>query len=237
MAVKQQVQTSRKSLYVVMVGVIIVISSVLVWLSAQQSQLEQQTVVEGTQPSTEQLESGDISQLPLITDRDLIRGNNQASVILVEYSDLNCQFCKQYHATMLGLIDTFPELGWVYRHMPLLDSETQSAVAHCVQEQYGEEKFWEYVDAYFIMDKDAPTAEDAVELAGNLQFDVESIERCAAQEDVRAYIEESHAGGIASGVVGTPTTVLVVDGVPTALIEGAASYEDMEEYLSFYFDK
>ena len=60
-----------------------------------------------------------ISMAP-ITDSDWIRGGRNAEVSVVEYSDLECPFCKRHDATMKQLISEYDgKVNWVYRHFPL----------------------------------------------------------------------------------------------------------------------
>lgn len=228
----------KPNIFVLLVVVLVVVGGLLVWLSTQQAQLQQQTVVEGTDGEQQnQVESGDITLLPPVSDSDHVRGNDAASVVLVEYSDLNCQFCQQYHVTMLRLLEKYPELAWVYRHMPLLDSDQPSLISECVDSLYSENEFWQYVDRYFSTvnsTSQAATTEGALDVLKALELDVQSVENCAQQAEVQQALDEVKKGGQSVGVFGTPTTVLVVDGEPVSLIEGAATYEDMVEYLDYY---
>src|SRR3989344_7899897 len=53
-------------------------------------------------------------------DADHLRGNADAKVFLVEYSDLECPFCAQFHETAKQLIDEYDgRVAWIYRHFPL----------------------------------------------------------------------------------------------------------------------
>ena len=55
-----------------------------------------------------------------ITDKDHIRGNKNASIVLIEYSDLECPFCKVFHTTLNQMLSTYEDkVMLVYRHFPL----------------------------------------------------------------------------------------------------------------------
>ena len=48
-----------------------------------------------------------------ITNEDHIRGNPDASVKIVEYSDMECPFCKRFHSTMQQVMDEYGKNGEV----------------------------------------------------------------------------------------------------------------------------
>jgi len=55
-----------------------------------------------------------------VTSEDFVRGNRNARIALIEYSDLECPFCKRFHPTAQQLINEYPnDVMWVYRHFPL----------------------------------------------------------------------------------------------------------------------
>lgn len=83
--------------------------------------------------------------------KEVVRGNANAKISLIEYSDFECPFCKQFHNTMQQVMTTHEKnVKWVYRHFPL-DSLHQQArpealMAECAGEQG---KFWEFTDSVF----------------------------------------------------------------------------------------
>ena len=55
----------------------------------------------------DQQESGSLDQMTPITSEDHIKGNPNAPVKIVEYSDMECPFCKRFHDTMNQVIDEY----------------------------------------------------------------------------------------------------------------------------------
>lgn len=92
------------------------------------------------------------NMLPLTAD-DNVRGSLDADIIIVEYSDFDCPYCKRFHETMKSVYEKYEgEIAWVYRHFPLeqLHPNTKSvaAASECVAEIGGDEAFWKFADAY-----------------------------------------------------------------------------------------
>ncbi|MBP9711902.1 MAG: thioredoxin domain-containing protein [Candidatus Pacebacteria bacterium] len=118
--------------------------------------------IPGAQPLKEivnALDQLEIKNAPLpvtirpISPDEHIFGNPNGKFIIVEYSDLECPYCKQFHATMHSLVAEKSNVGWVYRHYPIpqLHSKAphESEASECAWEQGGNEAFWKYVDKIY----------------------------------------------------------------------------------------
>jgi protein-disulfide isomerase len=97
----------------------------------------------------------EINMLP-VTDKDHILGNPNAPVVIVEYSDTECPFCKVFHLTMKRIMTEYGtdgKVAWVYRHFPIAElhskAQKEAEATECVAELGGNEKFWQYLDAIF----------------------------------------------------------------------------------------
>ncbi|MEK7094144.1 MAG: thioredoxin domain-containing protein [Patescibacteria group bacterium] len=97
-----------------------------------------------------------IYEMSVVTSSDHIRGNPNAPVKIVEFSDLQCPYCQVFHGVMQQVMADYGSKGqvaWVYRHLPLTSIHqyalTWAEEAECAAQVGGSEKFWEYVDARF----------------------------------------------------------------------------------------
>ena len=61
--------------------------------------------VVANQPDTQEVSIGAVDE-----KNDNIRGDKNAKVTIVEYSDLECPFCKRFHATMLDVMKNFDDI-------------------------------------------------------------------------------------------------------------------------------
>jgi protein-disulfide isomerase len=87
---------------------------------------------------------------------DHILGSPDANVIIIEYSDTECPFCKRFHTTMHQIIDKYGKDGsvaWVYRHFPLVQlhpkAPKESEALECAGDLGGNSKFWDYADKLY----------------------------------------------------------------------------------------
>lgn len=87
---------------------------------------------------------------------DHVLGNPEAEIILVEFSDPECPFCKQFHETVHQIISEYGSSGkvaWVYRHFPIEQlhpkAPKESEALECAAEQGGNEMFWKFTDKVY----------------------------------------------------------------------------------------
>ena len=99
--------------------------------------------LEGTSPVIPNI------KLEPISAEDFVRGNETATVTVVEYADFQCPFCGRFfRETEKNLLDEYVKAGkikFIYRDFAFLGYESSQAAqaAHCAGEQG---KFWEYHD-------------------------------------------------------------------------------------------
>lgn len=91
-----------------------------------------------------------------IVESDHVRGNPNADIVIVEYSDTECPFCKQFHETMKRIMDEYGadgKVAWVYRHFPIPSlhpkAPKEAEALECAAEQGGNEVFWKYTDMLY----------------------------------------------------------------------------------------
>ena len=89
--------------------------------------------------------------LPAIVSTDYVKGNKDARFTLIEYSDIDCPFCKRFHPTAQQLVDEYNgQVSWVYRQFPLDQLHPNARVkaqgARCAGKLGGAEAFWKYLD-------------------------------------------------------------------------------------------
>lgn len=168
----------------------------------------------------EELAAIDASRALVIDETDWVVGDPDASVVLVEYFDLECPFCKSYNDRRPYIENRFKERGvaFVSRHFPLQYLHKQAleeAVAlECVGMLKGPEAFFTYRDAIYGHSEGDDTLDLSLlphfaELLGIPQNDFAA---CVAGEEAKGRVSEDMMVGARVGVYGTPSLLLYKDG-------------------------
>lgn len=180
---------------------------------------------------------------PVSPQRDHIRGDPDALISLVEYSDFKCPYCKRFHLTAQRLVEAFGgKLNWVYRHFPLEfhnpDAQTQAEAAECANELGGAEAFWAFTDQIYARAGPGGFPSSGLsELAGELGMEVERFNECLQSGRYTARVQEDFKEGSSIGISGTPGNVLVNNRTgKTMLRSGARPFDtlkaDIDSFLT-----
>jgi protein-disulfide isomerase len=154
---------------------------------------------------------------PVDAKQDHIRGDSSAVVSLIEYTDFECPFCKQFHGTPKALMDRYGgKLNWVIRNYPLPfhdpAARKEALAAECIARLSGNEAYWKYADAVFANTKSngggLPDDKSVEKLAESVGIQTAALSKCMNEEATIKRVEQDIADGNVAGVNGTPTTVV-----------------------------
>ncbi|NBS41585.1 DsbA family protein [bacterium] len=169
-----------------------------------------------------------VSKIPAVDAKtDHIRGDENAPVTIIEYSDFQCPFCDRFHPTLEQIMKDYDgKVRWVYRYFPLSfhpEAQNASIAAECAGQQ---NKFWEMADALFT-NQSTLGADLYKKLAADLGLDAAKFTACQANTAIGDLVAKEAAGGAGAGVTGTPGTFIYktnAKGTDTAaIIKGAQS--------------
>lgn len=177
--------------------------------------------------------AGAVGNMREVTDDDNIRGAKNAKVTIVEYSDLECPFCKRFHATLQQAIDEYPnDVRWVYRHAPLVQlhrkAPAEANAAECAGEQ---EKFWEFIDIVFetTQGNDSLNLATLPDLARQASVgNIAQFEKCVVDEKYKDVVDADLADAQSAGLRGTPYSVVIGPGDKRIPISGAQQYSQVK---------
>jgi protein-disulfide isomerase len=164
-------------------------------------------------------------------------GNKDAALTMVEFTDLQCPYCKQFYSTTFAelkknYIDT-GKMRFYSRDLPLdfhPDAMRAAQAGRCAAEQG---QFWKMRDL-MAADPDKLDMENLVADAGDLKLNVRAFRVCVESEKNKNAVQTDVLDALKIGADGTPAFVVgksTPDGVDGELIIGALPYETFDEKL------
>ena len=177
-----------------------------------------------------------------IDDRDVILGDANAPVTLIEYGDYQCPFCgRMFTQVEQQLREEYINAGkvkMVFRNFQFLGSESTNAgaAAECAKDQG---KFWPFHDALYTAE-----IEDGQENNGNLDqalfaslaekagLDVGALVICYENSKYVAQVEKARTDAAAIGVNSTPTSY-----INGQMVKGAQPYSAFKSVIDLELQK
>lgn len=174
-----------------------------------------------------------------VDSTDHIRGNPNAPIMLVEYSDFDCPFCKQFDDTLQQIMKDYGTSGkvaWVYRQLPLQQLHPNApkiAIAsECVAQQGGNDAFWKFSDRIFKEKTDRTFTDMSriTEYAVGAGVDKATFEDCYNNNKTKDKVDKSVTEAFQAGAHGTPYTFILV-GDQRTVINGAQPYPAVKQII------
>lgn len=136
------------------------------------------------------------------------KGNHNAAVTIVEFSDFQCPYCRAVQPTLEQLMQEYPDdVKLIYRHFPLPSHQYAMKAAEASECAADQEKFWEYHDLLFE-NQDALHASALKDYAKRLGLNTTAFNACLDSGAMQQRIEIIVKNGVEKGVTGTPTFLI-----------------------------
>lgn len=153
-----------------------------------------------------------------VTAADHILGNIEAKLLMVEYSDTECPFCKTFAVTMKKIMDNYGKddtVAWVYRQFPIAalhpKAPKEAEATECVNKLAGNDVFWKYVQKIYEVTP-GNNGLDATQLpilAASFGVDKVAFQKCLDSGTYTAKIASDYQDAVTAGGQGTPYTIIV----------------------------
>ncbi len=211
----------------------IIIGSLIIAWSNQTGEVQVATPIPATPKATSVASLKDIRP---ISPTDHVLGNRNAKVVLVEYSDTECPYCKTYHQTLHQLINKYgKDIAWVYRHNPLAihpKAQKEAEATECAAELGGNDAFWAYIDRLFEITPSNNKLDPAElpKIATYVGLNEKAFNDCLASGKHAAKVEADRQEIVNAGQTGTPSAVLMTKNGNMG-IRGMATYETLESFI------
>lgn len=175
-----------------------------------------------------------------VSGDDHILGSPNAPIVVVEFSDYECPFCKVFHETMQRIVTEYGKTGkvaWVYRHFPLdqihSKARPEAVAAECAASLGSATAFWDYSDLIF---KNTPSNNQLdlgllPNFATQIGIDRTAFTTCLSSKKFDAKIENHLQQGLSAGARGTPYSIIVTADGKQYPINGAQPYETVRAMI------
>ncbi len=239
-----------------LVPILLVVSIVLafvvgiLWQKVQNLEGGSSTRIAGTggaaqavpQASPQTPQAGEVDP---VTEDDYIKGDRNARIALIEYSDLECPFCKRFHPTAQQAVDEYNgEVMWVYRHFPLeqLHSKApkQAEAVECAGKLAGNDGFWALTDKIFEVTPSNNGLDNSTlpNLAAEVGLNKSAFQTCLDSGEMAQNVSDDFQSGTKAGVTGTPGNILLDTKTgESILIPGAVPYPQVKQAIEDMLSK
>ncbi len=138
-----------------------------------------------------------------------IQGAVNSSVMVLEFSDFQCPFCKKVRPTIRSLVKTYSDrVAFAYRHLPLSihqDADESAVATECAREQG---KFLQ-MHGRLYQQQNNQSVEELKKLAQEIGIaDMDKFNACLAEDRYRQRVNRDMAVAASVGISGTPAFII-----------------------------
>lgn len=143
-----------------------------------------------------------------------VKGNPDASVTLVEYSDFQCPACAQFETHVSDILAEYgDQIRFEYKHFPLISIHPFAIPAARAAEAAGQQgKFWEMHDKLFQNQQIWSRSNNPVSYfntyAEDIGLDIDLFKRHYKASDIKGKVEDAYREARDLGLSGTPSFFL-----------------------------
>ncbi|RTM05533.1 MAG: DsbA family protein [Hyphomicrobiales bacterium] len=161
----------------------------------------------------------------------MVLGNPNGKVTLVEFFDYNCPYCKRAAADTKALLEKNPDLRIVMKEFPILsEGSLEAARISVAVKDIAPHRYLEFHEELFARPGQADSGK-ALRVARDLGLDTEALKSAAARPEVTENIQEVNKLANKLGIGGTPAYV-----IGNELIGGAPGYEVLQKKVTALID-
>lgn len=169
----------------------------------------------------------DSSDILFNSTRQVVMGNPNGSVTMVEFFDYNCGYCKRAYVDMVRLIEEDPDLRVVLKEFPVLgQGSVEAAQVAVAVNSVAPDKYGAFHEA-LMMNRGQANRTSAIEAALGVGLAEDDLMAVMATDEAGQTIEEVYTLANRLGLTGTPSYV-----VGDEVIMGAVGYDQLKSRLA-----
>jgi protein-disulfide isomerase len=162
---------------------------------------------------------------PRVEPADHIRGNPNAKVTVIAYTDYECSYCARLHTTLHTLAKE-TDIRLVYRHFPLASHQYAERAAEAAECAGAQGRFWEYSDDLFKSINKVHGDADLIRIASNLGMESKLFAGCLSSGQFSNRVAAQRVDGFNRRLMAVPT--FFVNG---KRFNGAISADQLKSFL------
>ena len=178
---------------------------------------------------------------------DLILGNPDADIFIVEYGDLECPYCREFHNSGLAIMKSHwgisGRVAWVWRHGFHINdvSLSKALTLECVRKHGGPQadiKAWEFIQESLVggVYETIYPFERYQTIYKRLDLPGERIEQCRKNAEETKRIQEAVVDIARLKIEETPHLQLITkNGTVIYNAVGALTEIELEQFIAQYF--
>ncbi len=175
-----------------------------------------------------------------VSPDDHIWGLPTAPVVLIEYSDLECPYCKNYHFRMVNLVNEYQgKVAWVFRHHPLdhrfSRSRKEAEAAECAAFLGSNQGFWRYITRLYEITPSNNGLDPALlpQIAADVGLDRAAFAACLESGRFAERVDRDFREARAAGLSVTPSAIVLYGGDKRTLVVGSQSDETFRRIFDY----
>ena len=184
-------------------------------------------------PPLPKSDSGNPELVRPVSAADHILGNPAAPVVIVEYADFDCEYCKGFNDILHQIVaNGGGDVAVVFRHFPLSEIHpnalSHARAAECAAEAGGNDAFWNFVDELFASQ---PISTGSYgERAAKAGISGDAFASCYANASATfdEHIMADRKNALLVGALGTPYSLILVSGKTPVVMSGAYPYDEVK---------
>ncbi|MCL4404062.1 DsbA family protein [Patescibacteria group bacterium] len=204
-------EPKKKRDYLLPVSILVaavLVAVAIVYAAGKGSAGNNQSANSGTAPSVPTI---DFSKFQPVTASDHIVGSVNAPIKIVEFADLECPFCKEFHPVLESISQQYAtSVAWVFRNFPLpqLHSKAphEAQAAECAAHLGGNSVYWKYIDTLYSITPGNNGLDPAElpKIAQEVGLNVDQFNACLSGTYGQDIVQEQSQEAVAIGAIGTP---------------------------------
>lgn len=181
------------------------------------------------------------SDILKVTDSDNVKGDKNAPITIVDYSDYQCPYCIKYDGTLKQITAAYPtQVKWIYRHFPLPFHNAAKAASIAAEAAGAQGKYWEFHDkivANSQSDGRGLAEADLIKYATEIGLQVDQFKKGLKDQKYIGKVENDIASGNALKIQGTPASYLIDKSGNIEPLQGALSLDQLKAKIETVLKK